>query len=143
MPGKPASNDFKIIDHTADVGIMAYGTDLKQAFANAARGMFSLMTDLKRVRASSSREINISAADKESLLVYWLNELIYLFDTENFLGKKFEIKNLDDKNLMATVSGEKMDRTRHRIIRGIKATTYHMLEIKHNGGYQVSVIFDI
>jgi len=143
MPTKPLAKDFKILEHTADVGIIAYGTDLKQAFANAARGMFSLITELKDIREVLQREVSVSATDKENLLVEWLNELIYLFDTENILGKRFEISELDNTHLKTTVFGEKVDRSRHQIKIGIKATTYHMLEIKHDDGYQVRVIFDI
>jgi SHS2 domain-containing protein len=143
MPAKPVAKDFEILDHTADVGIIAYGTDLKQTFANAARGMFSIITELNTIRDTTRREVNISAADRESLLVEWLNELIYLFDTESFLGKRFEISELDNKHLAAAVFGEKVDRSRHRLKTGIKATTYHMLEIKHNGSFQARVIFDI
>ena len=143
MPVKPQFTDFKILDHTADVGIIAYGTDLKQAFANAARGMFSLITELKNIREILQREIAVNAADRESLLVTWLNELIYLFDTENFLGKKFEMTELDDTHLKAKVYGEMVDRSRHQLKTGIKATTYHMLQIKHNKDYQIQVLFDI
>ena len=143
MPVKSGLIDFKVLDHTADVGIIAYGVDLKQAFANAARGMFSLITELKNVRELLQEEITVTAADAESLLVVWLNELIYLFDTENFLGKNFKITELDDTHLKARLYGEKVDRSRHHLKMGIKATTYHMLQIKHNKGYQVRVIFDI
>jgi SHS2 domain-containing protein len=143
VPVKPQLTDFKILDHTADVGIIAYGTDLKQAFANAARGMFSLITELKNIRGVLQREVAVNATDRESLLVTWLNELIYLFDTENFLGKRFEITELDNTHLKAEVYGEKVDRSRHHLKIGIKATTYHMLQIKQDNGYQVRVIFDI
>jgi SHS2 domain-containing protein len=143
MPVKPEFTDFKVLDHTADVGIIAYGTDLKQAFANAARGMFSLITELKNVRDVLQREVAVNAADRESLLVTWLNELIYLFDTDNFLGKRFEINELDNTHLKAEVYGEKVDRSRHHLKIGIKATTYHMLQIKQNNGYQIQVLFDI
>ena len=143
MPVKPEFIDFKILDHTADVGIIAYGTDLKQAFTNAARGMFSLITELKNIREVLQREIAVNATDQESLLVTWLNELIYLFDTENFLGKRFEITKLDNTHLKAKVYGEKVDRSRHHLKIGIKATTYHMLQIKHDNGYQIQVLFDI
>jgi SHS2 domain-containing protein len=143
VPVKPQLTDFKILDHTADVGIIAYGTDLKQAFANAARGMFSLITELKSIRGVLQREVAVNATDLESLLVTWLNELIYLFDTENFLGKRFEITELDNTHLKAEVYGEKVDRSRNHLKIGIKATTYHMLQIKQDNGYQVRVIFDI
>ena len=143
MPAKLKAKEFEVIDHTADVGIMAYGTDLKQVFANAARGMFSIITDLKTVRASLQRDIIVEAADTESLLVAWLNELIYLCDTENFLVKKCEIRELNDKHLAAVVFGEKFDNARHQLKRGMKAATYHLLEIKHDGGYRARVVLDI
>lgn len=143
MPAKSLKKDFQIIEHTADIGIVAYGTELKETFANAARGMFSLITNPGKVRSAQVRKVKVNAAGRENLLVAWLNELIYLCDTENFLGKKFEISELDSEHLAAVVFGEKFDRARHQIRRGIKATTYHMLEIKQNGGYQARVIFDI
>ena len=77
--------DFEVMDHTADVGIIAYGADMKEAFANAARGLFSLITELDDVEEAEFRDIEVSAPDQESLLVGWLNELIYLFDTENII----------------------------------------------------------
>ncbi len=135
--------DFEILEHTADIGIMAYGQDLKETFANAAKGVFSIIADLKRVRAESKREVTVEAADIESLLVAWLNELVFLFDTQQFLGKKFEITELEPKHLKAIVFGEKVDTNRHRIKTGIKATTYHRLEIKYNGLYHARVYFDI
>ena len=143
MAAKPVTKSFEIIDHTADVGIVAYGADLKQAFVNAAKGMTSLVIDLRDVRASTRRKVEVTAAGIENLLVDWLNELIYLFDTENFLGKKFQIEELDDQHLIATISGEEVDHKRHRIRRGVKATTYHMLEIKRNSSYRIRVLFDI
>ncbi len=143
MSVKPVAQDYKILEHTADVGITAYGTDLQQAFANAARGMFSLIIDAKTVREVLQRKIEVKATGAENLLVNWLNELIYLFDTENLLVKRIKINELDDTHLKAIVYGEKADRNRHHLKTGIKATTYHMLEIKRNKDYQVRVIFDI
>ena len=86
---------FDILDHTADIGIIAYGVDLKQTFANAATGLFSLITDLDKVVEVTYRDIELTAPDMESLLVDWLNELVYIFDVENMLFKRFDISQLD------------------------------------------------
>ena len=72
------TKEFEVLDHTADIGIIAYGADLKQAFANAAKGLFSLITSLDDVEEALHRDIELTAADPESLLVDWLNELVYL-----------------------------------------------------------------
>jgi SHS2 domain-containing protein len=134
---------FEIFDHTADTGIIAYGKHLKHAFENAALGMFSLITDLEGIENDRTRKIDINAPDRESLLVSWLNELIYLFDVENLIFSKFDIISLDDKALSAIVHGEKVDRSRHEIRTGIKAATYHMLKIDENDICRVQVLFDI
>jgi SHS2 domain-containing protein len=134
---------FEIIDHTADIGIAAYGADLKQAFANAAYGLFSLMVDLEDVGDDICREVEVTAEGWEDLLVAWLNELIYLFDVENILFKRFRVAELTETRLSASCYGEKIDPERHKIKMGVKAATYHMLKVEEGDGFRVQVLFDI
>lgn len=136
---------FEIIDHTADIGIVAYGTDIKQVFANAALGLFNLMADLDDFKEDLQRELELSAEDAEVLLVEWLNELIYIFDVEHIIFKRFEIDELTSTQIKARCFGEKIKPGgQHKLKREIKAATYHMLRIsKEDGGYKVQVIFDI
>jgi SHS2 domain-containing protein len=135
--------DFEILDHTADVGVIAYGADLKQAFANAARGLFSLITELDDVEEVLYRDIELDAGDEESLLVGWLNELVYRFDTEGVLFKRFDISQLDDTHLEARGYGEKADSSRHTLKTGVKGVTYHIIKIDKADGFRVQVLFDI
>jgi SHS2 domain-containing protein len=135
--------DFEVINHTADIGIIAYGSDLKQAFANAAKGLFSLITDLDDVKEVLHRDAELTATDEESLLVEWLNELIYQFDTEGIIFKRFDIAQLDSTCLKARGYGEKVNKSRHRLKMGVKAATYHMLKVDKNDGCRVQVLFDI
>jgi SHS2 domain-containing protein len=137
------TKEFEILDHTADVGIIAYGADLKQAFANAAKGLFSLITRLGDVEEALHRDIELTADDAESLLVDWLNELVYYFDAEGILFKRFDIIELNNSHLKARGYGEKADSARHELKMGVKAATYHMLKIEKNNGYRVQVLFDI
>jgi len=135
--------EFEILNHTADVGIKAYGADMKQAFANAARGLFSLITELDDIEEVLYRDIELTATDEESLLVEWLNELIYLFDAENIIFKQFNISELSNTKLKAKSYGEKVDSSKHKLKTGVKAATYHMLKVKRGDGCQVQVLFDI
>ncbi len=135
--------DFEVFEHTADTGVIAYGKDLKEAFINAARGMFSIITDINAIENLDSRKISITSSDRESLLVNWLNELIYLFDVDNLLLGKFEITHLDDTSLSAVAYGQKADPEIHELKTGIKAATYHMLEINGNDTCRVRILFDI
>jgi len=135
---------FEIIDHTADIGIIAYGADIKQVFANAALGLFNLMADLGNLKEDTKRQIELSAEDVEVLLVEWLNELIYISDVEHIIFKRFEINELSSTQLRATCFGEKIKPGQHRLKREIKAATYHMLRLnKEDGSYKVQIIFDI
>ena len=134
---------FAFLEHTADVGILACGTDLKEAFVNAARAMFSLITDLDEVNEVASRTIEITPSSPENLLVDWLNELIFLFDVENMLYKRFDIREFQPTRLKAVVYGEKADTSRHEIKTGIKAATYHMLLVEEKDTCRVRVFFDI
>ena len=135
--------DFEIINHTADVGITAYGTNIGQAFANAARALFSLMVELDNVEEVTYRDIELTAQDQESLLVEWLNELIYLFDVENIIFKRFDIIELNNAQLKARGYGERVDNSKHKLKTGVKAATYHMLRVDKGEGCQVQVLFDI
>ncbi len=135
--------EFEFIDHTADVGIIAYGADMSQAFVNAARAMSSLITELDDIQGVLHRDIEVTATDEESLLVEWLNELIYLFDAESLIFKRFDITQLNTTHLRARGYGEKVDPAKHKLKTGIKAATYHLLKVDKDNGCKVQVILDI
>ena len=133
---------FKLIEHTADVGLVAYGETLAEAFASAAYGMFSIIAELGAVEAAESRRVDITADDLEGLLFEWLNHLIYLFDVDMLLFRRFDIMEFDDSRLLAICCGEKYDPSRHQLKTGVKSATYHMLEVDREKN-QVQVIFDV
>ncbi len=133
---------FRLIEHTADTGLVAYGHSLAEAFANAAYGLFSIMAELNPVREVVSRTVTVSADDTEGLLFEWLNHLIYIFDVEHLLLKRFDIREFTERSLKATCWGERYDPARHQLGLGVKSATYHMLQVdgeKHT----VQVIFDV
>ena len=134
---------FEIMEHTADIGIIAYGADIKEAFSHAAEGLFSLIVDLESVNEKSVRPVEVSASDIEMLLASWLNELIYIFDTEHLVFKHFEINLITDEHLIANCYGEKVNRHRHELKRGVKAATYHKLQVEKDNGYRVQVLLDV
>jgi SHS2 domain-containing protein len=135
---------FQVMDHSADVGIIAYGTDVKQMFSNAALGLFSLITEPETIGERLQRKLEVVAEDKDSLLVEWLNELIYLFDAEHLLFRRFDIDSLSGNQLRATCYGEEFDPSRHKLKLGVKAATYHMLKLdRPSKAYRAHVLFDI
>jgi SHS2 domain-containing protein len=133
---------FKLIEHTADVGLIAYGNTLAEAFGNAAYGMFTIIAELGTVKETESRQLEVSDNDLEGLLFEWLNRLIYFFDVEMLLFKRFNISDLAENRLKAICYGEKYDPSRHHLKIGVKSATYHMLKVDR-GKNEVRVIFDI
>lgn len=133
---------FRLIEHTADTGLVAFGNTLPEAFANAAFGMFSIIADLEKVKETESRSVEVSGNDIQSLLFEWLNRLIYLFDVEMLLLKRFDITKFDEKTLQAACYGEKFDPSRHEIKTGVKSATYYQMKIDKEKN-TVQVIFDI
>jgi SHS2 domain-containing protein len=139
-----AQPPFETFDHTADVGIVGRGLTLGEAFANAAKAMFSLMVDLDRIEPREERRIEVEADDREGLLVAWLAELLYVSEVDNLVFNRFDVDEISDTRVVAHAHGEPLDLDRHNPKLMIKAVTRHMLEVASvAGGYQVRVILDI
>lgn len=135
---------FEVIDHTADVGIIAYGADVRELFSNAALALFTLITEPESVEEKLHLDLTVSSEDRDGLLVEWLNELIYLADVEHVLFSRFDIASLTHNQLKAVCYGDNFDPKKHKIKVGVKAATYHMLKVDRNGdGYRAQIIFDI
>ena len=135
---------FEVFEHTADIALKAYGTTLKEAFENAARGMFGLMVEPARVESREKVTVQVEADDREGLLVAWLNELIYIFDAGNILFKDFKIEEWDQKSfLKAFAYGERVDLKKHQFEIEVKACTYHKLKVTRDRIWTCRVIFDV
>ena len=135
---------FEILDHTADIGIIVYGEDLKALFENAGKAFFHLITDLRKVRRRTERKIVVKGESLDRLMVDWLSELLYLHDVENLLFKEFKVESVGEDGLKAIAKGESFQEGVHVIKTEVKAVTYHQLEVrKKNGGWRAQVIFDL
>jgi SHS2 domain-containing protein len=135
---------YEVFEHTADVGLHAYGNTLPELFIHAAQGMESLMVSPEQVRLLVSREITAEGHDVVSLLIAWMSELIFLFDTEFLIFRAFEIDSLSEISLKGRASGEPYDAQRHDMSSAIKAVTWHEAAVERIAeGYKARIIFDI
>ena len=141
MPADAAG--FEVFDHTADVGVRAWGPDLPAAFAQAARGLFSLLVPLDAIRETAARALAVEAGDPESLLVTWLDELLFVFETEGLVFSRFDVALPTPTALTATAHGEPFDPRRHRGGVVVKAATYHQVAVDAGPPARVQVILDI
>lgn len=134
---------FEVIEHTADVGIVARGETLAEVFVNAARGMLQFLIAPDAVRPREQRRRTVEADDMPGLLVAWLNDLLVLLNADGFVPAGFEMLELTDRHLVAVVFGEPVDPSRHHFRLDVKAATYHQLEVRKNAIWQARVIFDV
>jgi len=135
---------YDLIDHTADIGVKAYGKTLSEAFENASKAMFDIITDNSEIESVGQYDLEMKSDDLEQLLVDYLSELLFLHDSKNLVFGFFKIE-LDEKkkSISAKVFGEKFNLSKHKIGSEIKAVTYHMLEVKKGKRFSVQVLFDI
>ena len=135
---------YRIIEHTADVGIHIYGRDINGLFANAAHALFDLITDVRYLEGNVENRIRVSGDDWPDLMVNWLRELLCLWTVEDRLVKEVDITDFSEYSLRATTTGDSYDQNRHSIKEEIKAVTYHQIDV-HQGpsGWEARIIFDV
>jgi SHS2 domain-containing protein len=139
---------FERLEHTADAYIAAYGKDLVQAFENAARAMFNVMTEVEKVNPKVEDRVEAAGEDEYALLYNWLEALLVKSEVNGMLYSKFKISRMDRAaegfKLAARIWGEKFDPKKHLQKVGVKAVTYHRMEIiKENGRVTLKFILDI
>lgn len=135
---------FEVLDHTADIGLIVYGEHLRALFENAGEAFFHLMTDLRKVRLRTERRIEIGKENVERLMVDWLTGLLYLHDVEHLLFKKFEVESVGEDGLRARVKGEPFQEGIHVMKTGVKAVTYHQIEVRETEeGWRARIILDL
>jgi SHS2 domain-containing protein len=108
--------------------------------------MVDAMTTPEAVEPRESADISLEGPELDLLLVDWLSELLFRFETTGFLVSRaaVELVTADVYRLGARIEGEALDPERHPIKVLLKAVTYHGLEIKEDHGrWTATVIFDI
>lgn len=140
----PRRRPYRQLPHTADLAWRLWGKDLPELFENAGGALSATLTDRRYLRRRTTREVSLTAIDREALLVDWLNHLLYLFDQDGFLGRDFQVESLTPERLEARVTGENFDPARHPSLTGVKAATFHQLSIVPvKDGWEATVVLDL
>ena len=135
---------FRFLNHTGDLAMEIYGESLENLLENAGMALFSVMTDRSKIRKRVERSIALRYGDRETLLVDWLGELLYLHDVEGLLFKRFQVVSTEQGCFRALAWGEPFQPDRHVIRTGVKAATFHQLRIQEDGGtWRARVILDL
>ena len=135
---------FRTFDHTADLGLHIEARSLEELMAEAGRALTSVLVgEVSSVQPRESRSYFVPGSEPELLLFDWLTELLYVFDTEQFVGSEFAVQR-SAAGLEITARGEPIDPARHRLEHEVKAITYHHLSVAVSPeGYVAEVIVDI
>jgi len=124
---------FEYLEHTADIIIRAKGKDLKEAFGQAALGFYGVITNLEQITPDSSKQFTIESEDIQSLFYDFIDQLIFIFDTEYFISNDIEVTKLEqiDKKhcLEVSLQGESFLIGKHEQKTEVKAMTYSFMEI--------------
>jgi len=140
---------FEFLEHTADLYIAAYGKNLEEAFENAAYAMFEGMTDLEKVQPKLEGTVEVEGYDEQALLYNWLEALLVKFDIKGNLYSRFKIASIEKTSqglrLKAKIWGEPFNPEKHLSKVGVKAVTYHQMEIIKDaeGAVTAKFILDI
>jgi SHS2 domain-containing protein len=135
---------YRRLEHTSDVMVEIYGSDLSELFSNAATCLFDLMLDRSRVRETRSLSVSLQSADLPELFLDWLRELLFLFSTRSLAVGRVEIAAVATTKVSATVFGEEFDPGRHGLVVEVKTPTYHEYRIdKTDEGYRATLVLDV
>lgn len=141
---------YEFLDHTGDTAVEIRATDGEDLFRQAAAALLDILVDQRRgapVGVSESLPVELEAEDGESLLIDFLNELIFLFDSRRYLCSTAEWQELrldPPSRLRGVLRGETFDERRHVSLTEVKAATFHEIEIERSGaGLKTTVVFDL
>jgi SHS2 domain-containing protein len=135
---------FEILEHPADIGFRAFGSTLAELFENAALALLSIAGEIQDVAARDEHHLEAAGMEYESLLVAWLNEVLYWFDGKRIAFRRFRVLEIAPERLTALGWGEPRDVARHRAKLIVKAVTWHQLRINRAGrGWAAEVYLDV
>ena len=135
---------YRTLSHTADLGMSAWGVDLGEALAEAARGLCRIKVAARGIRPESEKALEARGFDREELLVSWLNEVLYLMEGEGMALAAVDVDSCSDTRVSGRAFGEQFDPSRHMAGAAVKAVTWHEVEVRETPGrVYCRVYFDL
>lgn len=124
---------FRVVETTADVGLLVWGKTDGELFCNAAAGLFRVLSSPRGVGSDTERSVTVHGIDQPARLVAWLSDWLYLFDAEGFIGRVFKVDRMEGDTVTGRGWGEGYDPDRHELRSEVKGITFHGIEIRRDG----------
>ena len=135
---------YKILDHTADLGIQVFGKGINALFENAALALTDIMVLGRTMGPAENITLALEAQDLDDLMVAWLGEVLYLFSAKNKILNTVHIQDVSGTRLEAVLGMAPFNPTCHEILCEIKAVTYHRITVRENKGHwEARIILDL
>jgi len=136
---------YKLIDHTADLGIEVTGRTKRELFTKAALSLMDIVVERKGTGTGvKEKALTVEGCDPADLLINFLREILYLFNGEALVIGKCEITKCGNKTVEAKLLLEPYNKKKHVMKTEIKAVTYHGLSVERiKKGWVARVIFDV
>lgn len=136
--------NYKLLPHPSDICIEVEGKNLKELFINSARAVVSELGKIKRKTGTKRLLLKINGIDIESLLINWLQEVLYNFYVRGLIFANGKIKKITEKELAIEVEFIKFTPRSFEAKKEIKAITYHNIKIERKANsYVVNLLLDI
>lgn len=136
--------NYILLDHTADLGIRIWGTDLKKLFETSGMALMDLLICGESHQRALPKRISLAGVDWADLMVRWLGEILYLLVGEDHVVTSFCNVDVRPYFLEAVLETVPFDPELHEILNEIKAVTYHQIEVAEKGNrWEAQVIFDL
>jgi SHS2 domain-containing protein len=119
---------YRFLKHTADVKFRAYGTSIEEVFENSALALKKTIVNELKIREILRKKINVSGRDIESLLYAFLEEFLFLLDSDNFLFSEIKSIKIKNNKLSAEIWGDKA--SSYQFSNNVKAITYNEMFVK-------------
>ncbi len=136
---------WRFEEHTADAILHVEAPSLEALFEAAARGLAAAIAGeaARRIEPRERVRVEVEARGVERQLVRFLNELLYLFDTQRFVVAGARV-DLRDDAVEATLHGERVEQVEGDM-QEVKAATYHGLEVQRtpDGRWTADVVLDL
>lgn len=135
---------YRLLEHTADMGLEAQGGSLPELFSEAAQALREVLFGEAGGRTEQTIQLRVTGQDVGELLVNWLNEILFLFEVRGMYPVGFSIQGIEAHSVCGQVHGEPFDPERHPVERVVKAATYHQLRVeRHGDGWRARVYLDL
>jgi SHS2 domain-containing protein len=136
--------EFELLEHPSDIGVWARGDNRNEALIAASQGLTSILANPADFKPLEQRFFKATGSDEAALIVNWLNEILFFFDTEGMIFVEFEIESWDTNELVGLARGERFDIDQHEFRTAVKAATYHQFESHSTPrGWEIRVFVDV